>query len=61
MMASLAEMERDLVAERTRAGLAAARRQGRTGGRKPKMDDVKLNAARRLLQDGMTHREVASG
>ena len=32
VMASLAQMERDLTIERTRAGLEAARRQGRTGG-----------------------------
>ena len=32
VMASLAQMERDLTVERTRAGLEAARRQGRTGG-----------------------------
>ena len=32
VMASLAQMERDLIVERTRAGLEAARRQGRTGG-----------------------------
>lgn len=33
VMASLAEMERELTVERTRAGLAAARARGRTGGR----------------------------
>jgi DNA invertase Pin-like site-specific DNA recombinase len=32
VMASLAQMERELLAERTRAGLAAARRRGRVGG-----------------------------
>jgi DNA invertase Pin-like site-specific DNA recombinase len=31
-MASLAQMERELIMERTRAGLQAARRQGRVGG-----------------------------
>jgi DNA invertase Pin-like site-specific DNA recombinase len=31
-MASMAQMERELLAERTRAGLAAARRRGRVGG-----------------------------
>ena len=58
-MASLAQMERDLSVERTRAGLEAARRQGRTGGRKRKMDDSKIAAAKRLLQDGVSPREVA--
>ena len=32
-MSALAEMERELIVERTRAGLAAAREQGRIGGR----------------------------
>ena len=59
VMASLAQMERDLIAERTRAGLDAARRQGRTGGRRRKMTDSKIAAARRLLQDGATPRAVA--
>ena len=59
VMASLAQMERDLTAERTRAGLDAARRQGRTGGRKRKMTDSKIATATRLLQDGARPREVA--
>ena len=59
VMASLAQMERDLTVERTRAGLDAARRQGRTGGRKRKMDDSKISAAKRLLDDGISPREVA--
>ena len=59
VMASLAQMERDLTVERTRAGLEAARRQGRTGGRKRKMDDSKIAVAKRLLQDGIAPREVA--
>ena len=58
-MASLAQMERDLTAERTRAGLEAARRQGRTVGRKRKMTDSKISAAKRLLQDGTAPRKVA--
>ena len=52
-------MERDLTVERTRAGLEAARRQGRTGGRKRKIDDSKIAAAKRLLQEGTPQREVA--
>ena len=59
VMASLAQMERDLTVERTRAGLEAARRQGRTGGRKRKMTDSKISTAKRLLQDGASPREVA--
>ena len=59
VMAGLAQMERDLTIERTRAGLEAARLQGRTGGRKRKMTDSKINAAKRLLKDGISPSEVA--
>ena len=51
-MASLAQMERELIMERTRAGLQAARRQGRVGGRKRRMTDNKIQAARKLLATG---------
>nr|UJL16827.1 recombinase family protein [Escherichia coli] len=37
VMGALAEMERELIVERTLAGLAAARARGRTGGRRPKL------------------------
>ncbi len=37
VMGALAEMERELIVERTLAGLAAAREQGRIGGRRPKL------------------------
>ena len=59
VMASLAQMERDLTIERTRAGLEAARRQGRTGGRKRKMTDTKISAAKQLLREGISPPEVA--
>lgn len=58
-MASLAQMERELIVERTRAGLEAARRQGRIGGRKRLMTDKKLSAARKLLATGTSSQEVA--
>lgn len=45
IFAALAEFERDLIAERTRAGLAAARARGRTGGRPYKMTAAKLRLA----------------
>jgi DNA invertase Pin-like site-specific DNA recombinase len=59
MMAALAEMERDLIRERTTAGLAAARARGRKGGRKPKLDEAKLDAARKLLTAGTPAVDVA--
>lgn len=46
---ALAEFERSLVRERTRAGLAAARARGRIGGRKRSMTETDLALARTLL------------
>jgi DNA invertase Pin-like site-specific DNA recombinase len=61
VMAALAEMERDLVRERTRAGLAAARARGREGGRRPKLSKRQVEHARSLLADPKTSvSEVAS-
>lgn len=59
VMASLAEMERDLIVERTRAGLDLARQRGRKGGRKPKMTASKIEAAKRLLASGVGPTDVA--
>lgn len=59
VMAALAEMERELIRERTHAGLQAARARGRLGGRKPKMDASKIDVARRLLDSGVPAVEVA--
>lgn len=59
VMASLAEMERELIVERTRAGLEVARQLGRKGGRKPKMTESKIKSARKLLTSGMAAKEVA--
>ncbi len=59
VMASLAQMERELIVERTRAGLQAARNHGRTGGRKRRMTESKIAAAKRLLAGGVSPKEVA--
>jgi DNA invertase Pin-like site-specific DNA recombinase len=59
VMASLAQMERELIAERTKAGLLAAKQRGRIGGRKRLMTPGKVDSARRLLESGMAPREVA--
>jgi DNA invertase Pin-like site-specific DNA recombinase len=49
VMASLAEMERELTIERTRAGPEIARKLGRKGGRKRQMTDSKIKSARSLM------------
>jgi DNA invertase Pin-like site-specific DNA recombinase len=59
VMASLAQMERELIAERTKAGLAAARQRGRLIGRKRSMTPSKIESAKQLLSTGMPPREVA--
>lgn len=59
IMAAMAEMERDLVRERTTAALIVARREGRVGGRKTVMTPKRLEAARKLLASGMSAREIA--
>jgi DNA invertase Pin-like site-specific DNA recombinase len=59
VMAALAQMERELIAERTKAGLAAAKARGRLGGRKPKMTKAKIVAARKLLGAGTRPKDVA--
>ena len=59
IFSALAEFERDLIRERTRAGLAAARQRGRIGGRPRRMSDEKIRAAKKLLRDGTPPKEVA--
>src|SRR5215217_5791349 len=55
VFAALAEFERDLIRERTHAGLAAARARGRVGGRPKKLADPKtLALAQKLYDDGQT-------
>ena len=60
VMASLAEMERELIVERTKAGLEAAKKLGRKGGRKRIMTDSKLSAAKKLLESGVLPKDVAN-
>jgi DNA invertase Pin-like site-specific DNA recombinase len=59
VMASLAEMERELAVERTRAGLEVARKLGRKGGRKLKMTESKIESAKKLLSSGIPPKDVA--
>ncbi|WP_062236708.1 recombinase family protein [Aureimonas sp. N4] len=58
--AVFAEMERNLIRERTKAGLSAARARGRLGGRRPKLDADAIDTARRLMKDpDLTMGEIA--
>lgn len=63
LFASLAEFERDLIRERTQAGLQAARARGRLGGRPQglsKESQTKAIAAASLYQEGkMTTKQIA--
>ncbi len=59
MMAAFAELERDMMRERTMAGLAAARIQGRIGGRPTVMDDDMLAAARARRARGESPTQIA--
>ena len=60
MIGALAEFERNLISERTRAGLTAARARGRLGGRPRKLLPKQVKRARRDLKDGeSTVTEVA--
>ena len=60
MIASIAQFERRLISERTKAGLSAARARGRKGGRKAKLSKSDIKKARAILRDPMmTKAEVA--
>jgi DNA invertase Pin-like site-specific DNA recombinase len=61
LFAALAEFERDILRERVNAGLAAARRRGRVGGRPKSINEEDLKKARALLGSGdYTKKEVAA-
>ncbi|HBT4773413.1 TPA: recombinase family protein [Klebsiella variicola subsp. variicola] len=59
VMSALAEMERELIVERTYAGLAAAREQGRVGRRRRVMTEVVVERCRRMLDTGANRQQVA--
>jgi DNA invertase Pin-like site-specific DNA recombinase len=57
---ALAQFERDLIRERTSAGLKAAEARGRKGGRRPVVTPDKLARAKLHLAAGLTVREAAA-
>lgn len=60
MIGSFAEYEREMIRERTRAGLEAARRRGRIGGRRPALNAEQRNAAVHMVtHEGRTITDVA--
>ena len=59
VMSALAEMERELIVERTLAGLAAARAKGRTGGRPKALNPQEREQASRLLAQGHSRQQLA--
>lgn len=60
VVAAIAEFERDLVRERTQAGLKAAKAKGRVGGRPRQMTDDKIAAVRELLASGVAVKDAAA-
>lgn len=59
MMVAFAELERDVIVKRTRAGLEAAKAQGRTGGRLKAMTDDMIAAAKARRAAGESYGTIA--
>ena len=59
MIGVLAELERSLIFERSRAGVKAAQRRGVKFGRKPKLSAKQIDHARKLIEDGESRQYVA--
>ena len=51
VLCAMSAMEREILIQRTNAGLAAARERGRIGGRKPSVTPEQISLARQLMQD----------
>ena len=60
MIGVLAELERSLIAERTRAGVKAAQRRGVKFGRKRKLSTEQIKHARELIEKGESRSYVAA-
>lgn len=60
VMGAISAFERDLIVERTQAGLRAAKAKGRVGGRPKKMTEDKVKAVRELLANGTAVKDAAA-
>jgi DNA invertase Pin-like site-specific DNA recombinase len=60
MIGVLAELERSLISERTRAGVKAAQHRGVKFGRKPKLSREQIGHARKLISEGEAPKSVAA-
>jgi DNA invertase Pin-like site-specific DNA recombinase len=60
MLGVISQFERDLIVERTKAGVEAARRRGRHPGRPRALSDSQVARARRLRKSGNSVRQVAA-
>jgi DNA invertase Pin-like site-specific DNA recombinase len=60
LMGALAQFERSLIAERTKAGLHAAKKRGERLGRKPKLNAQQIRHARKLVNGGERVDKVAA-
>lgn len=59
MLSAVAQLERDLLIERTQAGLARAKAEGKILGRKPKTDETQRTEIRHQLNEGVSVSQLA--
>ena len=60
MIGILAELERSIITERTRAGMKAAKRRGVKFGRKPKLSPAQIEHARKPIDEGQRREDIAA-
>lgn len=59
ILGAVDEFQRNIIVENTREGLAVARAKGRTGGRKPGLDERTVRTARKMRAEGSSITEIA--
>ncbi len=59
MVGAFAEFEREMIRERTKAGLSAAKKQGRLGGRPRKLSAKQVEAAQKMIDQGESMTDIA--